>query len=233
MTVNENHDKIIDKIDKLLALSRSDNENEARAAMMKARELIAKHNIDRAELGREKERNVVTMTSTAFRDEWVQMVAGVIANNFRCRCLAIVLTKGLFRIRFFGFYEDAVISINIFQYAIKVVRKRFGTLRAIYNSGKREFGKREKDAYIMGFCSGLEKNFEEQKQNNNQFALALAIPKEVDDFVNAIPGVETVPKECVRMNKAQTLLFRNGHADGRAFQNAGDKERLRGSGVCV
>lgn len=231
MTVNDNHDKIIDKIDKLLALSRSDNENEARAAMLKAQELIAKHNIDRGELGKDEEKNVITMTSQPFRDDWVQMVAGVIAKNFRCRSLVIVGRRGLFRVRFFGFYEDAVVSINIFQYAIKVIRKRFGTLRAIYESAGREFRKAEKDAYIMGFCSGLEKNFEEQKQSNNQFALALLVPKEVDDFVNSIPGVETVQEERVHMNKAQILLFKNGHADGRAFQNAGDKERLRGMGV--
>lgn len=85
MMVNDPHDKIIDKIDKLLHLSRSDNENEARAAMVKAQELIAKHNISREELGQEEERQVVTMTSQAFGEEWVQMVAGVIASNFRCR----------------------------------------------------------------------------------------------------------------------------------------------------
>lgn len=62
--VNDPHDKIIDKIDKLLRLSRSDNENEARAAMVKAQELIAKHNISREELGQEEERQVVTMTSS-------------------------------------------------------------------------------------------------------------------------------------------------------------------------
>lgn len=229
--MTDNHEKIIDKIDKLLALSRSDNENEARAAMLKAQELIAKHNIDRAELGQEEEKNVITMTSTPFRDDWVQLVAGVIANNFRCRSLVIVMRRGVFRVRFFGFYEDAVISINIFQYAVKVVRKRFATLRAIYESADRVFGKAEKDAYVMGFCSGLEKNFEEQKRSNNQFALALVVPKEVDEFVNAIPCVEEVREERVQLNRAQVLLFQNGHADGRAFQNAGDKERLRGMGV--
>ena len=78
MMVNDPHDKIIDKIDKLLRLSRSDNENEARAAMVKAQELIAKHNISREELGQEEERQVVTMTSQAFGEEWVQRLLGLL-----------------------------------------------------------------------------------------------------------------------------------------------------------
>ena len=45
--MNEQENKVIDKIEKLLALAGSDNENEARAAMVKAQELMAKYEIDR------------------------------------------------------------------------------------------------------------------------------------------------------------------------------------------
>ena len=38
--MNEADNKIIDKIEKLIALSSSDNENEAKAAMLKAQELM-------------------------------------------------------------------------------------------------------------------------------------------------------------------------------------------------
>ena len=41
--MNEADNKIIDKIEKLIALSSSDNENEAKAAMLKAQELMAKY----------------------------------------------------------------------------------------------------------------------------------------------------------------------------------------------
>lgn len=229
--MNDPHDKIIDKIDKLLRLSRSDNENEARAAMIKAQELIAKHNINRNELGQEEERQVVTMTSQAFREEWVQMLAGVIASNFRCRAVILTMYSGSFKIRFFGFYEDAAVCINIFQYAIKVIRKRFGTLRAIYENADRKFGGGEKFSYVTGFCAGLQKNFDEQKQNDNQFALALMIPEEVNNFVDRIPGVEQRNFQEPKQSRTHRLLLQNGYVDGKAFQNAGDRERLRGSGV--
>ena len=48
--MDDNENKVIDKIEKLLALSSSSNENEARAAMMKAQELMAKYEIKREQL---------------------------------------------------------------------------------------------------------------------------------------------------------------------------------------
>ena len=44
--MNDEENKIIEKIEKLIALSGSDNENEAKAAMLKAQELMAKYEIE-------------------------------------------------------------------------------------------------------------------------------------------------------------------------------------------
>ena len=143
--MRESENKIIDKIEKLLKLSSSSNENEARSAMMKAQELMAKYEIKREQLrdGEQEERPVVSFSSVTFRDEWVQMVSGVIADNFRCRCLSVSRpgSRGAFRVRFYGYEEDAEICINIFNYAVKVVRQRFATLRAVYAHVNKEFGK--------------------------------------------------------------------------------------------
>ncbi len=228
--MKESENKVIDKIEKLLALSSSSNENEARAAMLKARELMAKYEIKREQLkdGEQAERPVVNFSSVPFRDEWIHMVSGVIADNFRCRRLAVsrVGSGGAFRIRFFGYEEDAEICINIFNYAVKVIRKRFMTLRAIYAEAKREFGQNEKMNYVLGFCHGLEKNFEEQKAQSKSFALALVTPKAVNDYVNAIPGVEQSEYKDFQTKREHALLQRTGYVDGKTFRNAGDKERL-------
>lgn len=169
--MNDEENKIIEKIEKLIALSGSDNENEAKAAMLKAQELMAKYEIeqDRIDSERKKERPVVCFTSPMFRDDWCVDVGSLIANNFRCR--AIISQRrnsgGAYRLKFFGFEEDAEISINVFNYAVKVIRKRMATLRAIYRDAEREFGRNEKMAYVDGFCSGLYRNFEEQKNKVN------------------------------------------------------------------
>lgn len=228
--MNEQENKVIDKIEKLLALAGSDNENEARAAMIKAQELMAKYEIDRERVQgkEEKERPVMCFSGGPFKDQWINMVAVVIAENFRCRCVAAEKwgSGGAFRIRFYGYEEDAEICINIFNYAVKVVRKRFVTLRAIYAEAGREFRKNEKMNYISGFCQGLDRNFAEQKQQSQSFALALVVPKEVDNFVNALPGIVTQEAYKYERNRENALLRRTGYVDGKAFQNAGDKERL-------
>lgn len=228
----ENKDeKIIEKIEKLIALSSSSNENEARAAMLKAQELMAKYEIDRSRVqgDKEAERAVVGYTSPSFRDDWCQDIASVIAHNFRCRL--VIMQKcgncgGAYRLRFYGFDEDANICINIFNYAVKVVRKRLATLRAIYQDAERDFGRNEKRNYVDGFCQRLHVNFEEQRQQNNAFALVLVTPKEVNEFVDCIPGITEQQVRPYERDRTHDLLRRNGYIDGKAFRNAGDKERL-------
>lgn len=229
--MNESENKIIDKIEKLLALAGSDNENEAKAAMTKAQELMAKYEIKREQLsdGQEEDRPVVHYTSQPLRDDWCQMVASVIAENFRCR--SIISRRrgsgGAYRLKFFGYDEDAEICINIFNYALTVIRKRFATLRAIYTDAGRDFGRNEKMNYTEGFCYGLEQNFEEQKRQSEAYALVLVTPPAVVEYVDNIPGLETAKNREYETNREHDLLRRTGYADGKAFQNAGDKERLK------
>jgi hypothetical protein len=229
--MDENENKIIEKIEKLIALSGSDNENEAKAAMLKAQELIAKYEIetDRINPGRQKERPVVSFTSPSFRDDWVIDLSSLIAGNFRCESIiskSFHNSGGAFRIRFFGFEEDAEVSINVFNYAVKVIRNRMATLRAIYNDAGRNFGRNEKMNYVDGFCSGLYKNFEEQKNQSESFALALLVPEEVKAFVENIPGIGTYESRDYERNHESSLLRQYGYIDGKNFQNAGDKEKL-------
>ena len=206
--MNNKESKIIDKIEKLLSLAGSDNENEARDAMTKARELMAKYEIRREQLheGQEEERPVVHYTSPSFRDDWNQMVASVIANNFRCRAIVTSFRRsgGSYRIKFFGYDEDAEICVNVFNYAVKVVRKRFATLRAIYADAGREFARNEKMNYVEGFCYGLERNFEEQKAQSESFALALVTPPAVVEYVDNIPGLQDGKNREYETNKQRT-----------------------------
>ena len=102
--MNEADNKIIDKIEKLIALSSSDNENEAKAAMLKAQELMAKYEIEMSQINpdKAKERPIVSYTSPSFRDDWVVDLGSLIAGNFRCR--AVISSRrgsgGAFRLKF-------------------------------------------------------------------------------------------------------------------------------------
>lgn len=61
--MNDEENKIIDKIEKLIALSGSDNENEAKAAMLKAQELMAKYQIEQDRINPGNKRNVRSLAS--------------------------------------------------------------------------------------------------------------------------------------------------------------------------
>lgn len=64
-----------DKIRKLLALAESPSEAEAKAALLKARELMAKHKLTQADLGEAKGREVRSVvTEISFskrREPWI------------------------------------------------------------------------------------------------------------------------------------------------------------------
>ena len=78
-----------DKIRKLLALAQSPVEAEAKAALLKARELMAKHKLTEAELGEAKKqavRDVKTdITCSKRRDPWIVVLAAVIGEHYCCK----------------------------------------------------------------------------------------------------------------------------------------------------
>lgn len=79
---------IKDKIAKLLALAESPNENEAKAALLKARELMAEHKLRREDVKKAKKekviRKVLDITCTAMTNPLGRV-------PLRCCCGALLL----------------------------------------------------------------------------------------------------------------------------------------------
>ena len=74
---------IKDRISKILALAESPNENEARAALLKARELMAKYKLQPEDLEKKKGSKVVRkltgLTCTQMTDSWMLTLSALIA----------------------------------------------------------------------------------------------------------------------------------------------------------
>lgn len=170
------NEKILNKIKNLLDLSTSSNEHEAKAAALKAQELMAKYDIN--------PQSVVDTTS--YMDEishifvnddgkhsmkkWKILLAPIIANNFRCKFYFFGNS-----IVFYGYKRDAEIASEVFKFLF-VAGNRLAV--RYYNSYKKA-GKSTRgvmNAYLRGFAAGVKEDLEKQCT-----ALMIITPKEVTD----------------------------------------------------
>lgn len=131
-----------EKIKKLLALAESPNENEAKSALLKARELMAEHKLTEAdckEAGKRKAKEIITeWTSSKRRDPWITLLAEVIAQNHSCIAFFQRLPgKQTAYTGFIGIEDDVELCAQIFDYAAKCVQARINEFKKDYkNIGK-------------------------------------------------------------------------------------------------
>lgn len=184
-----------EKIKKLLALAESNNEHEARAALLKAKELMAEHKIEEIDLIDAKNRKVKRIYTeyeyTKRGEWWIASLAMVIAENYCCRCAANIPYKGAQkrRIFFIGLEGDVEICEKIFAYAVDSARK-FGKLYLKDNYKGYDLSAQEKNrvknSYAIGFSNGVKQAFDAQKaekikSGENGWGLVMTVPKEVLD----------------------------------------------------
>lgn len=179
--------KLIEKIKKLLALSESSNENEAKIAMLKAQELLAKYKLSMKEIKEYKINNTSIknkISNVSFRQgKWKAELGDIIAENFGCYWY---LMKGSSKtIVFFGKEEDTLVCNIVLEYAVDCILSTVKKLRYQYYKDGYSTKGLEND-YALGFISGLEKMFKEQKKKNQEWGLVLVKAKEVVEAYNNI-----------------------------------------------
>jgi len=78
------HQKVIERIRKLLALAQSANENEAQAAALKAQELLAEHNLREADLHEADDEFVIDGELLSDSRPWRRKLAANVARLYFC-----------------------------------------------------------------------------------------------------------------------------------------------------
>lgn len=176
-----------EKIRKLLALAESPNEHEAKAALLKARQLMAEHKLTEAELKdveKQKVKDIRTdITCSKRRNPWVVKLSAVIGENYCCKGYRNhgygEQTQAM---GFIGFEDDVEVCAAVFKYAVDCVLaecKRIKKENACYYSS---YVKKLCDSYGYGFVSGVAEAFRKQQEENEQgWGLVLVIPKEVEE----------------------------------------------------
>lgn len=198
--------KIIERISKLLTLAENNkNESEAAAALLKARALMAKYNIEQHQCTQAEPKKVEEESSgLVAKAQWEEWLFALICKNFRC--------QGYYRRHvpiFIGAGADSRIASAVYRYAHRFAKR--GAERA-YRAAVRDFGTGRgiKASYFRGFVVGLKKQFEEaQKNDPEEMALVMIVPEEVNEYY-------------AQVSKAlQVRNFRNDQATSRVAYEQG------------
>lgn len=207
----ENKEEILKKIDKLLALAGNNpNENEAISAALKAQELMAKYNIELADVqgaesGRKIKKEIYTpKKSSHYVSKWKYSLSQIIAKNFCCKTYSL----GRDAIVFYGYEKDAKIANQVFGFLFETGNK---LADRYYRKCKKE-GRETKgilNTYLTGFCAGIKEVLDKQC-----VALMVIVPKEVEE------SYKEHSKDFRKMsNKLRTS------SDGRAYQDGKQEGR--------
>lgn len=174
------------KIANLLSLASSPEPEEAKAALLKARELMAKHKLTPEECrehGAESvRREVLPITCTAMTNSWAVALAVVIARHYCCEAFrSKVKKKKLVSVGLTGLEDDFQVCRSVIlcahehvmAYCRYDIRRKPGEPAKVY---------REKcNAYGWGFVSGLNAAFKQQDAEHQEWGLVLAVPQIVHD----------------------------------------------------
>lgn len=209
---------ILRKIKDLLALgdsARNNSEEEAKAAMLKAQQLMAKYDISAEEVEGEEEEEQYSHEMCEHKWDYAYRVplANVLSKNFRC----MVYFHGK-RVVFMGHPSDAKICKATFEFAYKFIQKKGN---ALYNK-RYSMGYPTKgvfNSYAHGFIVGLKEAFDVQCQ-----ALAIITPPDViDEFKNLSKDWGTKKSKDISSDVRDYETWREGRRDGKKFM---DKEKL-------
>lgn len=229
---------IRDKIAGLLNLAGNNpNENEVKAALLKARELMAKHKLRPEDCVKSENtkvvRELVGVSCTAMTNPWACSLAAVIAEHYCCQAYRNrVGGQRTVTIGLVGLEDDFEIAKRIFLYAYDCV------ISAIKHNIKKDpldppGTYRERcNAYGWGFVSGVSAAFRDQEEEHKDWGLVLVVPQVVTDSMADMGKKTTFGK--VKNNHADCMDA--GYQEGRKFdltrRVAGETERMALGGVC-
>ena len=191
-TTNNKQEKIIEKIKKVLELSRNNpSEEEAKAAALKAQELMAQYHISMQEVDdvQDIENIAEEQVTVGNGKKWKFKLATVVAKNFRCKHFFY----GRSTVVFYGYETDAKIAAETFKYLFKVGNTASDTYYnqlywKAHNAGEYFNGKGIVNNFLVGYINGISSALDKQCT-----ALMIVTPEEVkESFAERTKGFGTV-----------------------------------------
>lgn len=207
---------ILQKIENLLSKTTENgaSEAEAQAAMLKAQELMAKHNISVGTIQNQTEDHkevIREFVKGGQNCQWMRQLGRVISDNFRCDML---IATG-YGICFVGLKEDAQLCSRIFSFAVQVLDKNMKKLRKQYRKQGLSTEGISGD-YASGFIIGLRDKFKEQVERNN-WGLILVKDNAVTEYTESIKSGKTAKAGRSLGHSGNQALWAKGYKDGKSL----------------
>lgn len=209
----ENKTAIVEKIKRLLALgdgSRNNSEEEAKAAMLKAHELMAKYDITLDATECDEIKYIHLCCDSKWNMGFRKPLAVIIAKNFRCE--TYLESRGG-RIIFFGHDTDATIAKEVFEYAYNFALSEGNKhYNRNYNMGLNTKG--VFNSYIRGFLSGLKQSLDKQST-----ALMVVTPPDVKEQFEDFSKDFRKGSGGIRDTGFDASAYKAGITDGKTVLN--------------
>lgn len=208
--------KIIEKVKKILALSKNNpSEEEATAAFLMAQKLMVEHNLTMAEVEGTKEEaqeaianySIMKGSNTA----WKVRLGKILAENFKCEML-----KAGSGFCFIGMEEEVQLTVSLFNLASDIIDKGMKKVRRDARKAGINTSGIAGD-YVAGFLAGLKAKFEEQVQKED-WGLILVKPEAVVEKAKELTsGHSTVKDKLGR--KGNMAAYQKGYQEGKNLQS--------------
>lgn len=216
-----------DKIRKLLALAESPNEHEAKAALLKARQLMAEHKLSENDVKCKTleivEKKIEDFTFTYNRNSWMNDLMSTIEQFYPVCCFTSHKrgTRTYYCV-VSGFEDDVMICNELLCYAVDCIFSLSKHINRKYDfNGKK--ARIASNSIGYGFVAGFDAELKKQQEDNPEWGLVLSAPKEAIDKVSAMEAMNVKSTEQLESELDRTLLA-VGYAEGTKF---GSQKRVK------
>lgn len=209
-----------EKIRKLLALSKSENVNEAMAALLKAKELMAEHKLSEADIeGISEVKDILLPVQFGEKfDPWANLLAGYIADNYCCKSYGRWVDERTKQIGFVGLPDDVDICAVVFTYAHDCVKAAQSRIRKKFQRKcTAEAMTKRCDSFGYGFAVGLRDAYIEQRKANPEWALIPSCPKETEEYLRNKLQCQDGKPVTQGVDNLSADMVEKGYREGRKF----------------
>lgn len=184
-----------EEIKRLLTPMESLNENEVKATLLKARQIMAEHKIMETKGLQHKVKDVLTDVSCSRqRNPWIMDLADLVGEYYCCQgYMSHKPGKQTQYIGFVGLEDDVEICMVVFKYALDCALSGIKHIRKENDGCESGYIKQFCDSYGYGFAAGIEAALEKQREEKGDgWESVLSLPEEVVEATRNIEKKDIV-----------------------------------------